>query len=144
MNGVLKVAFATTDRLHVNQHFGSSEGFAIYSVSPEQTLLTEVAQFEERHQDGQEDKLTAKLALLEGCAAVYCVAVGGSAIRQLLAQGIQPVRVIEGAMIGPVLQELKAGLRQGGVPAWLGQAMQRQQALSPDRFQAMENEGWQE
>ena len=29
----LKIGFATTDMKHVNQHFGSAESFAIYSVA---------------------------------------------------------------------------------------------------------------
>ncbi len=138
----LKVAFATTDRKHVDQHFGSASAFVIYAVTPEQAVLLEVAQFENRLQDGHEDKLAAKLDLLEGCAAVYCQAVGGSAIRQLLQRGIQPLRIEEGAVIDRLLGELQQELRTGGL-GWLTQAPRRQ-ADGLDRFAAMEAEGWQE
>ena len=138
----LKVAFATTDRKHVDQHFGSASAFVIYAVTPEQAVLLEVAQFENRLQDGHEDKLAAKLGLLEGCAAVYCQAVGGSAIRQLLQRGIQPLRVEEGAVIDHLLGGLRQDLRTGG-SGWLAKA-QQQQADGLDRFAAMEAEGWQE
>ncbi len=122
MNGIVKVAFASTDRKRVDQHFGSAGAFAIYAIGQERTTLLEVVQFEDQRQDGHEDKLAIKLALLEGCAAVYCVAVGGSAIRQLIARGVQPVRVSEGTPIAPLPRELKTGLRQGASP-WLGKAM---------------------
>lgn len=143
MRETVKVAFATTDRQHVDQPVGSSESLAIYAIDPEQTTLVEIARFGEPHEGGHEDKLAAKLALLEGCVAVYCIAVGDSAIRQLLARGIQPVRVDDGAMIDPLLRELETALRQGSSP-WLGRAIQRRQGMSSDRFQAMEAEGWQE
>ena len=138
----LKVAFATTDRKHVDQHFGSASAFVIYAVTPEQAVLLEVAQFENRLQDGHEDKLAAKLELLRGCTAVYCQAIGGSAIRQLLQRGIQPRRIEEGAMIDRLLSELQQELRTGGL-SWLTKA-QRRQADDLDRFAVMEAEGWQE
>lgn len=140
---VVKVAFATADRIHVDQHFGSACSFVIYAVGPAQAALVEIAQFGDLPQDGHEDKLPAKLALLEGCAAVYCQAVGGSAIRQLLSRGIQPLRVAEGALIERVLQELTAAL-PAQPPPWLAKALQRQAGTDTDRFAVMEAEGWPE
>jgi nitrogen fixation protein NifX len=139
----IRVAFATTDRKYVNQHFGSAEAFAVYTVTPERAVLVELTQFGELRQDGQEDKLSAKLSLLEGCVAVYCTAIGGSAIRQLLAKGIQPIRVRDGAPIDPLLRELKQVVRQDS-SGLLKQAMERQQGTASNRFDAMEAEGWQE
>jgi len=139
----LKVAFATSDRKHVDQHFGSASAFVIYAVTPEQAVLLEVAQFENLLQDSHEDKLAAKLALLEGCAAVYCQAVGGSAIRQLLQRSIQPLRVEEGAVIDHLLGELQQEWRTGG-SGWLAKAAQGRPADGLYRFAAMEAEGWQE
>ncbi len=143
MSGIVKVAFATTDRKHVNQHFGSAEAFAIYAIGPEQATLLEVAQFVELDQDGREQKLPAKLMVLEECVAIYCTAVGGSAIRQLLARDIQPIRVDEGTLITSVLRGLTMAVGEGSL-AWLGKAMQRRQASVAGRFQAMEEEGWRE
>jgi len=142
-NSAIKVAFATTDRKHVNQHFGAAQGFVIYAVDRDRAERLEFAQFEDHAQDGHEDKLAAKLALLQGCAAVYCQAVGGSAIQQLLVRGVQPVKVSEGAVIERLLQELKAELATGSAALWLRKALARQQ---PDnsRFDAMDAEGWQE
>lgn len=143
MNPVIKVAFASADRKHVDQHFGSACAFVIYSVGPGHTALLEVAQFEDNAQDGHEDKLTAKLAFLEGCAAVYCQAVGGSAIRQLLSRGIQPVRVAEGTIIDLTLKELERELRTGP-SGWLAKAIRRQQGSDTSRFDLMAAEGWSE
>jgi len=138
----LRVAFATTDRKHVDQHFGSAQGFAIYTVNLEQTTLAEFAQFGDLEQDGHEDKLSAKLALIRDCVAVYCQAVGGSAIRQLLADGIQPVRVEEGTPIEHLLQDLQKEWRTAP-SGWLARAIARHEKPT-DRFALMEAEGWQE
>ena len=93
VTSALKVAFATTDMKHVNQHFGSAQSFALYAVDLENANLLEVAQFGKLEQDGNEDKLVAKIDLLKGCAAVYCQAIGSSAVKQLMANGIQPNKI---------------------------------------------------
>jgi nitrogen fixation protein NifX len=139
----LKIAFASNDMKHVNQHFGSAEGFAIYAVDPEEAVLLEVAEFGKLAQDGNEDKLVAKIGLLEGCAAIYCQAVGSSAVRQLLAHGIQPVKVSDGAEIGDLVESLQEQLR-AGPSSWLAKAIDRQRGPDMSRFDSMEAEGWEE
>ncbi len=146
MNPTIKAAFATGDRRKIDQHFGSASAILIYAVTPDGATAVEFAQFGELDQDGHEDKLAVKLALLRGCAVVYCQAVGGSAIRQLLALGVQPVRVEPDTAIAPLLAELQAALRGGKAPAWLQRLIaRREQAESADeRFAMMEAEGWRE
>ncbi|MFZ1828191.1 MAG: NifB/NifX family molybdenum-iron cluster-binding protein [Candidatus Competibacteraceae bacterium] len=146
MTTTIKAAFATSDRHRVDQHFGAASGILIYAVTPEQATMMEFAQFGQLDQDRHEDKLAAKLALLRGCAVVYCEAVGGSAIQQLLTAGVQPLRVEPGTSIPFLLAELQAALH-GGAPAWLNRSIARQrqpQEPAEARFAAMEAEGWQE
>src|ERR1035437_9691680 len=97
----------------------------------------EVAEFIETAMDGHEGKLAAKVELLDGCAAVYCNAVGASAIQQLLAKGIQPMRVDEGAAIDGLLSCLQM---QSEPPLWLVKHMKKQ--ADADRF--ADDEEWQE
>jgi nitrogen fixation protein NifX len=138
---MLKVAFATDDRVRVNQHFGASQGFAIFALDGERSQLVGVAEFSRESMDGNEDKLPAKIAALSGCAAVYCLAVGGSAVRQLLAGGVQPLRLDEETPIERLLAELQRAVREGGVP-WVEKALHREKDAS--RFDRMAEEGWQE
>lgn len=140
---VLRIAFASTDRTRVNQHFGAAEGFAIYEVTPDKATLVGVGEFSEEAMDGNEDKLIAKVDFLAGCAAVYVMAIGASAIKKLMAAGIQPIRVGEVDAIDELLLELSGAMRDGGV-AWVDRAIAAQaKAASTDRFAAMEDEGWQ-
>ena len=139
---VIKVAFASTDRTRVNQHFGAAEGFAVFEVTPERATLVGVAEFAEEAMDGNEDKLAAKVDFLEGCAAVYVMAIGASAIKKLMAKGIQPIRVDEVDAIDDLLLEISKVMTEGGV-AWIDRAIAAQtKAKSDDRFASMEEEGW--
>ena len=159
MDTAIKVAFATTDMLHVNQHFGSAKLFAIYAVDLERTELIEAAQFGDLAQDGNDDckdaggralhgasaegKLAEKIHLLNGCTAVYCQAIGASAIKQIVAQGIQPIKVHEGSAIADLLTDLQNEMKSGP-SAWLAKAISQHKGPDPDRFNAMAEEGWDE
>ncbi len=143
METALKIAFATTDMETVNQHFGSAKSFAVYAVDMEDSQLLEAAQFGELNQDGNEDKLSVKLELLSGCAAVYCQAIGGSAVNQLIAKNIQPVKVHEGGKIKDLIVDLQNEMK-AGPSSWLAKAINQNKGPDPDRFKAMEDEGWDE
>ena len=140
----LKLAFASSDRKTVNQHFGAAQAFVVYEVRASDFQLAEVVEFSGQStvRDGHEAKLEAKIRLLEGCSAVYCNAVGASAIRQLLAAGIQPLKVDEGSGV----EEQVELLQQAWVvqpPVWLQRSLRQVQGADEDqRFAAMAREGW--
>ena len=139
----LKLAFASTDMKHVDQHFGSAKSFVIFAVDMEDARMLEVIQFGQLDQDGNEDKLVDKINALDGCVAVYSQAVGSSAVAKLKAEGIQPVKVAAGAEISDMLESVQGELRSG--PAtWLARAIEAQKPTDPNRFTEMEQEGWQE
>lgn len=143
MSTALKVAFATTDMKHVDQHFGAAKSFAIYAVDPEHACLVEASEFGVLDMDGNEDKLGVKIEALEGCIAVYSQAVGASAINQLKAKGIQPVKVSPGAQINDLVESLQQEMREG--PShWLARAIAEMTPADPSRFDAMDAEGWEE
>ncbi|HRJ54535.1 MAG TPA: nitrogen fixation protein NifX [Candidatus Thiothrix moscowensis] len=143
METAIKVAFASTDMEHIDQHFGAAESFAIFAVTPAEVQLVEATQFGKLAMDGNEDKLDAKIKALAGCVAVYSQAVGASAVAKLKAANIQPVKVSAGAEIRELLTALQDELRQGP-SAWLAQAIKRLQGPASTRFDAMEAEGWDE
>ncbi len=138
----LKIAFCTDDMKIVNQHFGSAKTFAIYAVDLEQSTMLEVAEFGKLDQDGNEDKLSTKIDLLGDSAAVYCEAVGASAIRQLMAAGIQPVKVQHGSQIVDLIADFQAELRSGP-SAWVAKALAKQGG-GVEKFAQMEADGWDE
>jgi nitrogen fixation protein NifX len=135
----IRVAFASDDRERVNQHFGAAEGFIIYDVGADRANLVALGEFPVTAMDGNEDKLATKIEFLAGCAAVFVMAIGASAIKQLLAAGIQPVRVDEADRIEAILTDIQTGMREGGVP-WIDKVLAA--GRSPDRFAQMATEAW--
>ena len=61
----LKIAFATSDRRTVNQHFGAAEAFAIYELSESDSRMIEIAEFIETVMDGHEGKLACHISTLD-------------------------------------------------------------------------------
>ncbi len=147
---MLRVAFASTDRHHVDMHFGSAERLVIYDIEPGRANLIGIGEFVRADQvgaDGRvgiagtvEDKVAAKLDFLRGCSAVYAASIGTSSIRRLMGAHIQPVIVDNGHDIEDLLNEVSLALVHGGL-AWVDRA--RARARPADRFDAMAAEGWQ-
>lgn len=169
---MLHIAFASTDEIHVNTHFGAAERFVIYDISPGVAELVGVGEFASAVMKGEnkdkklpvgtvytpgpemaakpgeldkppEDKVVAKLDFLKDCAAVYAASIGTSSIKRLMAAGIQPVIVDNNHEIVDLLNEVSLALSCGGL-SWVDKAKARFLAggKSPDRFERMEREGW--
>lgn len=143
LESAVRVAFASSDMKHVDQHFGAAEGFSIFAIDQDRSVLLEVAEFGQLDMDGNEDKLAEKITVLDGCIAVYSQAIGASAINQLKAKQIQPLKVSPGAAIDGLLESLQEELRQGP-GSWLARAIRNTGQPDPSRFERMEMEGWEE
>lgn len=137
----LRIAFATADRRHVDQHFGSAESFAMYDVGVDGHAFVAVVRFPAAAHDGNEDKLGDRVDALAGCAAVYVQAVGSSAIQRLIGAGVQPVKVMPGTPIAAVLKLLKPEIAAAAAP-WIARALRM--VKDPSRFEAMGAEDWDE
>ena len=136
---MLKVAFASDDRITVNQHFGAAQGFAIYALDGDRAQLVELAEFPAETMDGNENKLPAKIAALSGCAAVVCLAAGASAVRHLVAAGVQPIRLDDETAIDVLLREIGLAIRLGGT-SWVDKALKK--GTDAARFERMAADGW--
>lgn len=140
---VIKIAFASNDMKHVNQHFGSAQSFIIYNIYPDRHRILEVIQFGELDHDGNEDKLMVKLEALNGCVAVYFQAIGASAVRQLISLSIKPVKVSAGEKISTLLQSAQQQLVSGEFGDH-NNKFKSKKSSDTSRFDIMEAEGWSE
>jgi nitrogen fixation protein NifX len=139
----LKVAFASSDGETVNQHFGSSQGFVVYGISDNEKVFMTSKDFPKEKKDGNEDKLKPKLKWLVGSDIVYCGSIGGSATKQLVALGAHPAVVKGGPDIEEIIEELQAEL--SGTPSpMLERIIQLKKPRNEDRFDTMDDEGWDE
>lgn len=138
---LLMVAFASSDGECVNQHFGSSQGFHVYGVTGDSATLMATKVFPKEKKDGNEDKLKPKLKWLHGSDLVYVGSVGGSATKQLVMLGVNPIEVKGGPEIEEIIEELQGELN-GAMSPMLQRVVQKKTAKSDSRFEDMEEEGW--
>jgi nitrogen fixation protein NifX len=131
----MKIAFTTSDRVHINAHFGWAKNIDVYEVSTEGYKFLETLSFDgDLKEDGNEDKLLPKIEALADCTIVYVSAIGGSAAARLIKKQITPVKArSEEEEIGEVLSKLVQTLK-GNPPPWLRKALQ-QKAKNFDDFE---------
>ena len=117
----MKVAFASTDKVHVDEHFGKAEEFYIWDIGPEEATFSGVAQL--KAEGGYIDyKIEARTSVLEDCAMVYVGEIGGPAAARLVQKKIHPIKSKEHEPITVVVEKLQEVLK-GNPPPWLRKAM---------------------
>ena len=113
----LKIAFATSNLTHLDEHFGSCKQLTLYSLSPEHSEHLQTIEFipQEGHHP---QKINDRLAALKNCFAVYCLACGNPVRQQLLAQGTRVVIISQAQPIDKLLQQIQTN--------WPGEIASRQ------------------
>jgi nitrogen fixation protein NifX len=128
----MKVAFTTSDNVHINAHFGSAKQIDVYNVSPDGFNYLDTVTFAgDLEENGNEDKLVPKIEALSDCAIVYVSTIGGSAAARLIKNKVTPIKArSEEEKIDDILNELVKTL-SGNPPPWLRKIIQ-QESKSPD------------
>ena len=123
-SGVVRVAIATRDMKGLNAHFGSAPKFAIYDVTRDGWTFVEAVGFGDTsdetgsHKTDGDDKIGPKVAALEGCHLLFCLAIGGPAAAKVVASRIHPIKTPQAAPISEVLERTRIMLA-GAPPPWL-------------------------
>ena len=117
----MKVAFASTDKIHIDEHFGRAENFLIWEIGPEEAAFSGVTQVQSSGED-EENRIEARGAALADCALVYVAQIGGPAAARLVAKKIHPIKSKECEPIAEVVVKLQEVLRNNP-PPWLKKAM---------------------
>ncbi|BCR06547.1 nitrogen fixation protein NifX [Desulfuromonas versatilis] len=119
----MKVAFASTDKVHIDGHFGQAEEFYIWNIGPEEASFAGVVQVQAEAEMGHsDDKIEARGAALADCALVYVAEIGGPAAARLVAKRIHPLKSKDREPITDVIAKLQEVLK-GNPPPWLRKAM---------------------
>jgi nitrogen fixation protein NifX len=120
----MKIAFTTSNNVHINAHFGSARKIDVYEVDQTQYQFLETLRFDGNlNEDGNEDKLLPKIEALHDCTIVYVSTIGGSAAARLIKQRITPIKAqSETQEIADVLTKLVQTLN-GNPPPWLRKAL---------------------
>lgn len=114
----MKIAFASKDNIHVNQHFGWCEMFFIYEVfEDDYSLLSELDS--SLKFDNEIEKLEYKISCLEDSDIVYVSQIGPKAATMVQSQGIYPMKSSnESEKIEDVIASLQK-MMTSGAPLWL-------------------------
>jgi nitrogen fixation protein NifX len=128
----MKVGFATTDGINVDEHFGRAGKFAVYEMTPAEYRFLEMRQFAdgmdfeimESRGTGQEhdDLIDAKVGKMSDCKIIYLTEIGGPAAAKLVKKGIMPVKVKEPIAIIESMDRLMATYKSSP-PPWMKKAM---------------------
>ena len=137
----LRVAFASSDRKTIDQHFGSGTSFVAYAITENSSRFVEVLEFPPELQDGNEGKLVARIEALRGCNAVYVQAIGASAVAQLHSAGVHAQKAPRSTPIAVLISTLQDRIKTDP-PAWVTAAFAGHK--DPDRFDRMDDEGWED
>lgn len=122
----MKIAFTTSDLVHINAHFGWAKKISVYEVSQTGYEFVNTFTFDgDLKEDGNEDKLVPKIEALSDCTIVYVSAIGGSAAARLIRKRVTPVKArSEEEKITDILDQLVKTLN-GNPPPWLRKALQQ-------------------
>jgi nitrogen fixation protein NifX len=129
----MKIAFATTDSIHVDEHFGRAGAFAIYDLTKGGYSFVELRKFadgrdreiEETKGMGQihDDRVRKKVDDLGDCRIIYLTDIGGPSAARLVKKSIMPVKVTENTSIEKSLQKLFDTIKSSP-PPWLRKALE--------------------
>lgn len=123
----MKVAFATKDRITINDHFGWAKMFAIYDVTSSGYQLDHVAEVPEDYEE-EEDKIHSKIRSLNGVSILYCEAIGPGAAARVIKAKIHPIKVKEPKSIEEEAQAL-VNLLNSNPPPWIRRIIAKEELL---------------
>lgn len=124
----MKVAFATTDGVNVDEHFGRCGRFVIYELTNEGGRRLEERVFAQGRDEvvegtkargkAHDDAVEAKVEALADCGIIYVTNIGGPSAARLSRRGIMPVKVKGAVGIEESVQKLMETIK-GTPPPWL-------------------------
>lgn len=137
----LQIAFASTDGITVDGHFGSCEQFDIYTVDAESYQKVSVRAV--KSGEGVE-KNEPKVQAIADCHLMFCASIGGTPAARVIRAGIHPMKCkpINGPdgekfpAIEEQLTQLQLRMQTESLPPWLAKITGQTETLST-RFKAM-------
>lgn len=128
----MKIAFATTDGINVDEHFGRAGTFAIYDLKKDGYIFKELRKFAEGRDSAveetkgmgrtHEDLVEKKVNRLADCKIVYLTEIGGPSASRLIKKGIMPIKVTDVVSIKESIEKLFETIKTSP-PPWLRKAM---------------------
>jgi len=119
----MKVAFASSDGISIDQHFGLADRFHLWEVGSDTAVpLGSIATG--GSDDDQEDKIVARAEALRGCTIVYSLQIGGPAAAKLVSRQVHPLKTGKVLPIEQAIADLRQVLSERP-PPWLRKAQEQ-------------------
>jgi nitrogen fixation protein NifX len=112
------IAFASSDGLSVNQHFGWSKSFELYRVTSESAEYIKTLDSSQDAIEDEHEKLAYKIGTVKEADIMFCSQIGPTASKMVLASKIYPMRAAENELIDESIKKLQE-LLLGNPPPWL-------------------------
>lgn len=119
----MRVAFTSKSGDIIDTHFGQAKVFQVWDIAPDVAQFIETLNVEGEDLD-EEDRISGRATMLEGCSIVYTVAIGGPAAAKLVARKIHPMKTNDEVPVAEIIARLQEVL-QGNPPPWLRKAMNK-------------------
>lgn len=114
----MRVAFASKDGVHVNEHFGWCQMFYIYEIDGTRAHLEKSVDSSQKH-DNEVDKLLYKIECIDNSDILYVTQIGPKASNMVKTAGIYPLKASsESETIEEVIASFQK-LINGNPPLWL-------------------------
>ena len=114
---MINIAFASSDGVYIDQHFGWSKTFYLFVVDEQRVELIGTIDSSEEIED-EHAKLSYKIGTIDDADIMYCSQIGPKASKMVQASGIHPVRVTEGEKINSAINQIQTMLNDNP-PMWL-------------------------
>jgi len=112
------IAFASSDGVTVNQHFGWSKSFELYRITAEGSEFIKILDSSQDAIEDEHEKLAYKISTIKEADILYCSQIGPTASKMVLASKIHPMRSGENDRIDETIIKLQE-LLLGNPPPWL-------------------------
>ncbi|MDD5052978.1 MAG: NifB/NifX family molybdenum-iron cluster-binding protein [Sulfuricurvum sp.] len=112
------IAFASSDGVTVNQHFGWSKSFELYRITEDNAEFIKTLDSSQDAIEDEHEKLAYKISTVKEADIMYCSQIGPTASKMVLASKIYPMRSGENDRIDETIVKLQE-LLLGNPPPWL-------------------------
>ena len=112
------IVFASSDGIHVNQHFGWSKSFELYRITAESAEYVKTIDSSQDEIADEHEKLAYKIGTIKEADILYCSQIGPTASKMVLAEKIHPLRSGENERIDETIQKIQE-LLLNNPPLWL-------------------------
>ncbi|MFW0884212.1 nitrogen fixation protein NifX [Candidatus Acidulodesulfobacterium sp. H_13] len=125
----MRVGFATTDNILINDHFGWAKNFAIYEINFDGFKFVENRCFEESDEEEEFNKIDKKIDKLKDLKIIFVGNIGGVAAARVVKSGIHPIKSKPSDTIEGVMESLKTVLSKNP-PPWLKKIIVKENAAA--------------